>query len=358
MITLTRYMSRLFLGHLVVVLFGFVALLQAFDLLKNADGVMQRHGESILPLIRYAGLRLPETVSFLLPLGVLMATLLTLTKLVRHNEILALRAAGLSVYRLLPTFAPVAFAIFALHFFMGDQIVPLARQALIQWDAESRTVPAGGTASDRESWIRSGTTIVRVENVLAKGTELRGITLFIRDDKGNLVEQIDARTARYAAGKWRLFQVRRSAWPAGQAPQVTQIDEMPWPSDLDPKQLANLSTPPSRLSLLELIDFVTNPGLGEHPRYFYETWLHKRIAMPFASLVMILLAVPVANSLNRGMGARFAASMGLGFLFLVTDGVILTLGEAGLFPPALAAWTPVLIFTSIGGTILISVEGY
>ena len=358
MITLTRYMSRLFLGHLVIVLFGFVALLQAFDLLKNADEVMQRHGESILPLIRYAGLRLPETVSFLLPLGVLMATLLTLTKLVRHNEILALRAAGLSVYRLLPTFAPVAFAVFGLHFFMGDQIVPLARQALIQWDAESRTVQADGAASDQESWMRSGTTIVRVENVLGEGTELRGITLFIRDVKGNLVEQIAARTARYAAGQWRLFEVRRSTWPMGQAPRVTQIGEMLWPSDLDPSQLANLSTPPSRLSLLELIDFVTNPGLGEHPRYFYETWLHKRIAMPFASLVMILLAVPVANSLNRGIGARFAVSMGLGFLFLVIDGVVLTLGEAGLFPPVLAAWTPVLLFTSIGGTILISVEGY
>ena len=358
--TVIGYVSRLFLGRLGIILFSFAALLQVFDLLKNADKVMQRHGENILALMHYAGLRLPETISFLLPLCVLMASLLTLTRLAQHNELLALKAAGLSIYRLLLAFMPAALVISGLHFLLSDQIMPIAKRAMIQWDAQSQVSQTNGPKKDRATWLRSGSTVVRVESVASEGTELRGITLFLRDAKGNLVERVTGRAARHAAGQWELFDVQSTAWPVGQLPEVTRSDRMPWASDLRPSLLVSLSTPPSGLSLQQLTALADNPEIGEHPGYFYETWLHKKISVPFVSLLMILLAAPMAQTLRQShsITASFAAGLGLGFIYLIADGVILTLGEAGTFHPILAAWVPVLLFASIGGSTLISMEGY
>src|SRR3546814_3144490 len=88
--------------------------------------------------------------------------------------------------------------------------------------------------------------------------------------------------------------------------------------------------------------------------------MQKRIALPAAVLIMLLLAAPVAQGLQRhgGIVAGLAAGTGLGFLYFITDGFVLALGEAGAIPPVLAAWTPALIFASLGGAAQIRFGGY
>jgi lipopolysaccharide export system permease protein len=75
-------------------------------------------------------------------------------------------------------------------------------------------------------------------------------------------------------------------------------------------------------------------------------------------VVMLLVAAPAAagvrrhGNVSRGLGWGLAA----GFVFLIIDGLAVAAGQAGLFPAALAAWTPALVFASIGGTALIWLE--
>jgi hypothetical protein len=106
MSTVGRYASRTLLGHLALTFIGFVGLLQVLDLLNDADNVLARHGNSIAALAKYAVLRLPDLANFILPFAVLIAALLTIAKLARSNEILALKASGMSFYRLLLSLVP------------------------------------------------------------------------------------------------------------------------------------------------------------------------------------------------------------------------------------------------------------
>lgn len=361
MLTLVRYASRLFFTHVGLMLVGFVSLLQLLDMLSSADEIIERHGAGFGPLLHYAMLRLPESIIYMTPFSVLMGSMLAVARLAQNNEVLALKAAGLSFYRLLLAFVPAALLTAGLHFIFSDHLAPRTSRALTQWDAEAAAGSDVEPSSvDKSVWVRDGATLVHVAIVFREGFELRGVTLFRRDDFGNLTERITARAASFGSDGWSLSGVERLDLASGAGGIFTRVAEQPWATALTPGHFSDLATPPSGLSLAELMHFAVSPDVGSRPTYYYETWMQKRIALPAAVLIMLLLAAPVAQGLQRhgGIVAGLAAGTGLGFLYFVTDGFVLALGEAGAIPPVLAAWTPALIFASLGGAALIRFEGY
>src|SRR5262249_3160199 len=158
MATLTKYVSRLFFSHLVVVLIGLVALVQLLDLLSNAEHIMKRHGDSVHALLHYSSLRLPELITLLIPFSVLMASLLWIARLARYNEVMALKAAGMSFYKLLAAFAPAALLVALTHLFLSDQVTPHATRALVEWDSSALEVDQSQSdeTSSNPVWIRNG----------------------------------------------------------------------------------------------------------------------------------------------------------------------------------------------------------
>jgi len=382
MSTAGNYASRSLLGHLAMTLSGFVAFLLLLDLMNRGDEVVQRHGKSVLALGKYAALRVPDLASFILPFAVLIASLLMLAKFARNNEIMALKASGLSFYHLLLSLAPAALLVGLLHFLVSDQVVPRTARILQQWDAVAQpAAPAGKGAADTSAagssdnltltapspgasqsgaWIRDGDSYVKIETVLADGKELHGVTIFERQGHATLSERVAAERALFDGTNWRLLDVRKLSLAEGQDHKPERIAEMPWVTSLVPDHLADLTIDPATLSMAEVWRFVSHPEVGSRPVDFYETWLLRKIALPLVTIMMVLLAAPVAQGLQRhgGLGAGLAVGVGLGFLYFVTDGLLMTLGEMGTIPPLIAAWSPTALFMAIGVSALLKIEGY
>jgi len=383
MSTAGRYASLSLLKHLALTLFGFVAFLLLLDLMNRGDEVVQRHGKSALALAKYAALRLPDLAGFILPFAVLIAALLMLAKLARNNEIMALKASGLSFYRLLLSLVPAALLVGLLHFLLSDQVVPRTARILEQWDAAAQpAAPAGKSAADTSAptglsggvtltapspgpsqsieWIRDGDSFVRIEAVLADGKELQGVTIFERKARAVLSERVLAERAVFDGTGWRLINVRKLSLADGQDRKPERVAEMPWQTSLTPDHLADLTTDPATLSMAEVWRFVSHPEVGSRPDDFYRTWMLRKIALPLVTIMMVLLAAPVAQGLQRhgGLSAGLAVGVGLGFLYFVADGLLLTLGEMGTIPPMVAAWSPTALFAALGVSALLKIEGY
>lgn len=355
--TLTAYVSRLFLVHVAVMLFGFVALLQLIDLLNNSDRIVERHGNDVGVLIRYIGYRLPELIAFIVPFAVLLAALLVLSRLAQSAEVLALKAAGVSYYRILLTFLPSAILVAVLHFVVADQLAPVATRAMNEWDASVENLDDDAVDPASAMWIRDGVTLVRVAAVARRGTLLRGVTLFERDENHDFRARITAQRAGYANGGWILYDVERfMPTPGGSG--IVRFPEWRWETALLPAHFSNLAATPASLSAAQLHAFSSKQDVGSHPTYFYETWLNRRLALPLISLIMVLLAAPVAQSLSRqrGVALGLMLGIGMGFLYFIVDGLLQALGESGMLPPLLAAWSPALLFAIIGTASLIRVE--
>lgn len=359
--TVRRYATRSLLIHLVLILVGFVALLQLLDLLNNSDEIVAQHGGQPSAIWIYAFLRLPSTTSVILPFSILMAALVTLARLARNNEILALKASGMSFYRLLLSLVPAALLIGIAHLLLNDQILPPANDALERWNATAVSLSDTSPDSTRSSvWARDGSRFIRIGSVINEGAELHDVTLFQRNDKGVLNEFIVANEAIYRDGQWRLVNVSLLPLASTTSGSPVLLTDMIWETGLTPNHFADLAVDPASLSFIDLWRFVANPDIGGRPYSFYQTWFQRKFAIPLTAVLMILLAAPVAQGFQRhgGFAAGLAVGVGLGFLFFVTEGLMLTLGETGVVPPTIAAWGPATVFGMFGTVALLRIEGY
>ncbi|MFO1057064.1 MAG: LPS export ABC transporter permease LptG [Dongiaceae bacterium] len=355
--TLRRYVARQFVANLAIVMLAFVGLLQLFELLAQSDDIIKLHGARVAAFAWHALLNLPEIVTVVAPICVLMAALLTLARLALQNEVLALKSAGLSYYRLLLAFVPVALAVGLLNLLVADQLMPRTSRALVQWNAESPKAKTDISIKDG-FWVRDGNLRVRVGRVSPRGEKLAQVTLFELDRRLQVVLRVIAETAEFKDGGWLLHNANRLALGEGEPGKFSFAETMPWKTRLTPRQFSDFASPSSTLAFADLARFITHAGIGSHPVSYYLTLFHKRLALPLTALMMVLLAAPVAQSMQRqgGLARGMAVGVVLGFLYFVANGFVLTLGEAGALPPAVAAWSPSLLFATIGAAALVRME--
>jgi lipopolysaccharide export system permease protein len=356
-----RYVSLLLLRRIALVLLGFAALVQMFDLFGNADDIADNYGPGLGPVLIYLLYRLPATLALVMPFSILVGSLLTLLNMANNNEVMAFKAAGMSFYRLLLCLMPVGVLFAALHFAIADRLAPAALRALGERELVHTAKQAGPAKPETRSpaWIRDGETIVRAGRVQRDGAALSDVEIIRRNDKGVMVQRRLARLAAFdaAANAWTLTDVSLLNID-GEQRRIEKLPLQQWATKLRPADFADLTVPPNQFTSSDLISLSRAAGIGSRPVFVYETWLHKRLALPVLCLLMVLLAAPVsqANVRSGGTAARMTLGIGLGFLFFVSDGLSTALGETGSLLPVLAAWAPIAIFASVGGSVLLRVE--
>jgi lipopolysaccharide export system permease protein len=359
--TFSRYVLRVFFGQFALLLISFSALMQLFDLLSNSIEVIQRSDGHISGLGLYAMLRLPEIVSFLIPFVVLLAALMTLGRLERDNEILAYKSSGAPYNAVLLAFLPAVLIVAFCHFWLADQIVPWAIDAMVKRDIYVDKI---SRADDSPSlFIQDGGSVIEVGKVQNYGAELHRMKIYGRTESGVVSSYQAALVANYDINQhlWILHDVWTTNIATDHATTSIHDTELKWQTSLTPTEFSNLIELPQAMPLSKIWAFATSKDVGVRPTYFYQAWLQKRFAIPISSILMILLAAPVAHSVyqrGRGLAGGMAIGFLLGFLYFVADGLVMSLGESGAVPPVVAAWMPILVFASIGGAWLIRLEGY
>ncbi len=347
---LDRYVARLFAGRFVVALVGFAGVVELLDLLENATDMAARGDGGLGAVATYAGFRLPLIVLQLVPIAALVGALLALARLGSSFEVVAAKAAGRSYYRLLAGLMPVALVIALGHFALGELVAPPADRALRVW-LERTAEPDDD--QDRV-WVRLKDGIVSFAGVAPDGAWLNAPLVIERDASGAVIARTDARAAEHAAG-WVLHDAVRVTADG----DVTRAARLAWPTSAVPDDFAGLAQPAEAYGLAELAELIAATRLGPRTRTFYRVQWHEKFAAPFAVPLMILIAAPVARGVRGRAGALRGLLFGgaIAFGYLVADGLVQVLAEAGALPALLAAWVPALVFASVGGAILVHAEG-
>ncbi|MBM3858342.1 MAG: YjgP/YjgQ family permease [Verrucomicrobia bacterium] len=347
---LDKYLLREFAWPLMYSFDAFLLLFIVHDLLENLGDFLRQRAE-IGMILRYYLVMLPEPLVFILPLTVLLGVLFCLSMLGRHNELLAMRTSGISVWRLGLPFFVVGLMASAVSFGLGDKFAPQSRERALALQRQMSGLPAKeklrnfffSNQQEYRDWYARE--FAPEENVMDN------VAFYLRDRDGKPLMDVFARRAVWTAERWQFEDVRIVHPPAPDAFVATT--NFPFITET-PKRLLLESKHHQEMTTTELRRFaraLRNAGrASQQPRYLVE--MHGRYAMPLTCLVVVVLGVPLGMQVSR-RGPMMGVGMALVLVvtFFIVMRLSLQFGYSGRLPPVVAAWLPNVIFGAVGAAL-------
>lgn len=352
--SLAAYVMRSLAFKILAAAAVLLGVLQILDLLDVTTDILDR-GLGFGGVAYYAALRTPRLLEQVIPLAVLAGGIFAFAQLARESGVIAMRAAGVSVYRLAGMGLPVALLAALIHFIAAEIAAPRADPALEAW--WSATAPKTDDKAGPRAFRSGADIVVAQSGPQARGARLTDIRIYRRDADGRLVERIEAPLAVYRDRAWRLQQPKVVRFIGGET-RMSTAAELTWDTRLRPADVQVLLSPDQTPSAANARRALTGGG-SERPASFYAMRLQQAFAAPLAALVMMLLTVPVAlgNFRTREGAVLTVGALGAGLVFLVVNGLLGALGEGGMLAPILAAWSAPLVFVALTFTVLLRMEG-
>ena len=339
---LDRYIGATVAGSTLIVLLVLLALFSFGSFVAELDAVGK--GDFTLTVAaEYVLLTLPRMAYQLFPVIALLGSVIGLGILASNNELLVMRAAGVSVGRIALSVMKVGLLWTVIAVILGEFVAPYTDR-VAQTMHNTALVDRFAMTSRNGLWARDSREFIHIGDVLGKGT-VRGITIYQFDDKQRLLEVTQARSGQFAAGKWTLYHVARSQIdPSGV--HTEELDQMSWQSLLTPEMIEVVVVKPDSLSfkgLLDYIGYLRDNGLdAEH----YQLAFWNKLVLPVTTAVMVFLSIPFIFGPLRsvGIGQRIFVGtlVGIGFYLLGQ-----LFGFAGLLykiPTPLSAALPTVLF--------------
>lgn len=356
--TLARYMAKMHIGRFLGILISLTAVLQFLDLLTASDDILKVEGATWVSILSYVSLRAPQLISQFAPFAALLASLLTLGTLNQHNEVVIMKATGLSAHRILLPLGLASFVIAASHFIFNETVVVHGNAELEYWQENDYAVdlPPNASLAGR-IWIKEENLIILVESVSRSGNRivLDKVAIYERDAAKRLTAMIRADFAWYQSGKWTLHEARRFDTVTH---ELTIQAVQNWDIPLPPSRFMALTVNPNHVSMIALWSSIRRLDAEDIPTERLMASFLQKIAGPAASLLMPLLAAVAAFGVHRAgnLALRLVIGMALGFSFFVADNFMLAMGEFGAAPPVLAAWAPFILFLLLGYAVIFNTE--
>jgi lipopolysaccharide export system permease protein len=346
---LDRYLIRGFLKIIVLSLLCTTALYLIVDFFDRIDSVL-KSGATVWAATRYFLYKVPVLMSRVFGFAVLFSTLFSIGMLSRAQEITAMRASGLSIYRIsLPLFIS-SLLICGLNFVWNEALVPaFTRESQYIYKTEVKKKEPKSLLGTKDMWVRSEEAFISVDRFDTKNSILEGITVFLLNRDFTLRGFIEIPSARWDGTRW---QPQRSVeWvllPNGGMDQ--REGNVAIPISETPEDLKLLSREPEEFSFIDLKKQITDLQSKGIDATEQKVDLHVKMAVPFVSLLMAILAVPFAIRYSRGSGLTlsFGLTMLIGFGYWFLLAFCISLGHSGAIPAWLAAWVPNTIIAMVG----------
>lgn len=356
---LDRYLLGQFLRALGLGLLAFLVIFIVIDFFEKLGDYIDR-GVPVLVVAKLYLLKLPYILILILPIAMLLASLFSLGRLSRDNELTAILAAGVPLRRfLLPLFL-LAAAVSVGSYYFNDLVVSRSNVALEDLQKyEIRQEPRSDRSVRRlVHKIGSDGTIYWAEVYYISQQRFENLML-LRYDGSRLREYTVARHAFWSGDHWRLLEGHRHLLPAGGGQARAESGSYAF-ENLDlpeltatPAEFSSEEKKPEAMDYGELREYIlTQTRSGEDADKLWVD-LHVKASFPWANLVIVLLGSALSASKRRiSMAAGFGLTVGIAFVYLIFLRLGLSLGHNQTLPPLLAAWVGNIIFCVVGLVLL------
>ncbi len=321
-------------------IFGFIAELED-----------TRNGYQTLEALWYVALTLPRRIYDYLPLGAFMGCLVGLGSMASSSELTVIRAAGVSLRRIVWSAMKPALVVVVLGVFIGEYVAPPAER-LAQSEKAVALGAGQNVASATGVWHREGDVFIHLNAVQPNGV-LHGVSLFRFNEERELQSSSFAKRAIFQGDHWRLEDVRTTR--IEETGTTLETDQsLRWDSGLSPRVLSVLIVKPENLSMTGLFtyaNYLEEQDLNA-ARYWLAFW--KKTLMPLGTAVMVLVAISFIFGPLRSvtMGFRVFTGLMVGLLFKYMQDLLGPMSLVYGFNPMLAVLVPIAVNAVVGAILM------
>jgi lipopolysaccharide export system permease protein len=358
MTILSRHIFGEFIRIFLMVLVGILAVYLCVDFLQKADNFI-KYSATAVQITKYSLYSLPGMATSSFPIAALIATLLSLGNLSRHNEIIAMRAGGVSVAAIIAPVLVGGIIISAFGFINNEYLMPTftSRANFIKnVQIEKKQQPV--VFQQRKLWLRGpDNSIVNIDLVTPDRSEMVGVNIYKLNPDFTVRERITAQSLLWENGAWRLKHSRK--FILGQDTVTSQsADDEVFNIVRSPDDLGTIAKSSEEMNFRELWDYVQRLKISGYKATRYEVDLQGKLAFPLSSLLMVMIATPLSLEKVRSGGASrgIAFAVFIAFIYSGLVSVGTALGRSGTLSPLESAWLANVLFASASAYILFRMQ--
>jgi LPS export ABC transporter permease LptG len=363
LLILDKYVIKGFLKYFLLVLASFVIIFIVFTFFELLDDVVNNQ-ISFQVVLNYFRYLLPQVVFYMIPMSVLVAVLINFGLLTRTSQIVAMKASGISLYRLSLSIMVVTILMSGLAFAMQEYALPWCNQKQDALrDIIKRRSPQTYLRPERK-WMMGEQTKIFNYNFFDEDRNLFGDLSVFEFDSTNFAIK---RRIYATRGIWSESEKNWSledGWVQGfenqraVASEFSRFKRRQFPEiKEDPRYFKKEVKQSTQMNYAELEEYINDLKQSGFDVVRLTVALHKKLSFPLISLIMCMIAVPFSFSIGkRGSLYGIGVSIMIGITYWVMLEFFEQVGGAGKLVPFLAAWAPNLIFGTGGIYLLFTIR--
>jgi lipopolysaccharide export system permease protein len=353
------YISREYLRLIVIGIAGLLALFYISTFIDLADKLFR--GETTWAMLtRYFYFRTPQFVYYVIPMSVLVSTLVTVGLLTKNSELLVMRACGISLYRAALPLLICGVAASGVLYMMQERVLVSSNREADRLERTIRHWPEITTALNRRWMVGTGGEVYHYDFFDQRANRFTNLLVYRLDEQKWRLRAVTRASQAYAVPsekpdpndrRWR----GRIGWTremVGDGANSNEQAEVKYDTftdrelSLEPASFFKTDEPNADLmTYQQLSDYIARLNASGTNVVPWRVDLARKVAFPFVTVVMTILAVPFAVSTGR-KGAMYGIGIGiaLAITYILALSVFGALGKGGALPPLLAAWGPNMMF--------------
>jgi lipopolysaccharide export system permease protein len=369
---LDDYVLRTFLGYLFLIISSLLVLFLIFTYFELLSDIVRKK-IALLTQLEYLFNFIPSVLYQITPLAVLLTVLVMFGLMQKTNEITAMKATGVSIYRAVIPILVIATCLAGGLFLLDQWYLPYANKRVETLRNLIKGKPAQTYLRPDRKWIfgesgklpdgtHENRKIYYYEAFDPDRNTFASISAFELDPRSfQMVKRVYAMRARWAdhLQKWTFENGWQRSWntsPAGDMHEDLRKFDVSTFAELDepPNYFKKEVLQSQEMNYDELRRYISDLQQGGFDVVRLRVQLQKKIAFPLITLVMAIIAVPFALAGGRrGALGGVVVALIIGVSYFLTSGLFEAMGNVSQLPPLLAAWSPDLIFGLAGGYLIL-----